>query len=100
MDDGVIRLSIPKQLKLYLKEKYSIDDNYLYLKIKRFSDINNIKQIEFIPLKNGKYQVICIYEIPDTKSLENNGNYLSIDIGIKNLLTCYDNNSYFATNIM
>ena len=91
MDDGVIRLSIPKQLKLYLKEKYSIDDSYLYLKIKRFSDINNIKQIEFIPLKNGKYQVICIYEIPDTKSLENNGNYLSIDIGIKNLLTCYDN---------
>lgn len=91
VDDTTLRFSIPKQLKSYLKEEYFIDDNYFFLKINRFSDINNIKQIEFIPLKNGRYEVICIYEVDDIEKLPNNNNYLSIDIGVKNLLTCYDN---------
>lgn len=86
-----IRFSIPKQLKAYLKDKYNINDDYFFLKTKRFSNITNIKQIEFIPLKNGKYEVILIYEIDDVAKLADNGNYLSIDIGINNLFTAYDN---------
>ncbi len=91
LEDGSIRFSIPKQLKVYLKEKHNINDAYFFLKTKRFSNINNIKQIKFIPLKDGKYEVILIYEIKDVEKLINNGNFLSIDIGVKNLLTCYDN---------
>jgi len=90
-DNGAFRFSIPKQLKLYLKDKYAIDDNYFFLKTKRFSDIKNIKQIEFIPLSKEKYEVIFIYEVEDVSILPDNGNYLSIDIGIKNLFTGYDN---------
>lgn len=90
LEDGSIKFSMSKQLKAYLKDKFNIDDAYFYLKIKRFSNINNIKQIEFIPLKNNKYEVIVIYEIENSKELSDNGNYLSIDLGINNLFTCYD----------
>lgn len=91
-DDHTIRFSLPKQLKTYLKEQYAIDDNYLFLKIRHFSSIEGtIKQIEFKPLKGNKYEVCVVYEIPDVELKECNGRYLSIDIGIKNLFTCYNN---------
>lgn len=91
MDDGSIRFSISKQLKGYLKEKYGIDDDYFFLKTKRFLNIENIKQVQFTPLKDGSYEVFIIYEIKDVDKLLNNGKFLSIDIGVNNLLTCYDN---------
>lgn len=94
MEDGSIRLSLPKQLKTYLKSEHNIDDNFLFLKTKRFLDINAIKQIQLTPLNDNKYEVILIYEVEDTKKLVDNGNYLSIDLGIKNLLTCYDNKGH------
>ncbi|MFW5962478.1 MAG: RNA-guided endonuclease InsQ/TnpB family protein [bacterium] len=92
IEDGFFRLSLPKQLKVYLKEEYSIEDNYLYVKIPNFLQLNgDIKQIEFKPLKNGKYKVSVVVEIPDAKVKPDNGRYLSIDLGVNNLMTCYDN---------
>lgn len=87
-----INFSISKQQKEYLKNKYSFDSKYLCLKIKNFSTIKgNIKTIEFKPIENRKYEINVVYEIEDTPIKADNGNYLSIDIGISNLFTCYDN---------
>ena len=92
VSDDTIKFSISKQQKEYLKDKYDFDSKYLSLKIKYFSTIKgNIKTIEFKPLKNKKYQINVVYEIEDVALKDDNGNYLSIDIGISNLFTCYDN---------
>lgn len=85
----MIRLSIPAQLKGYLSEQ-GLDTKYINLKIESFSDIQTIKQIKIKNLKKSKYEIIVIYEINDAPKLEDNNHYLSIDIGVNNLLTCYD----------
>lgn len=91
IDDNTIRFSLSKQMKEYLLSN-DIDLKYLTLKIKDFSRVNGkIKTIEFKPLPNGKYQINIAYEIEDIPLLEDNSHYLSIDIGLKNLFTCYDN---------
>lgn len=92
VNDNTINFTISKQQKDYLKAKYSFNSKYLSLKINSFSTIKgNIKTIEFKPLKDKKYQINVVYEIEDIKLKEDNGKYLSIDIGISNLFTCYDN---------
>ena len=91
-ENGVIRLSIPKNLKGYLKEAYQINDNYLFLKNKLFKSIEKIKQLHIYPPENGKCEVIVVYEIEDTKMQVNNNHYLSVDLGLHNLMTCYDSN--------
>ena len=44
-----VRLSLPKQLKEYLKHAYDICDNYLYLENKIFQNTDVIKQIKIYP---------------------------------------------------
>ncbi|MCQ2511604.1 MAG: transposase [Lachnospiraceae bacterium] len=90
-DTGMIRLSLPKKLKAYMSETYEIDEKYLFLKNKIFQDIDNIKQIRmYPPQRDGRMDIIVIYEAADEPQLEDNGNYLSIDLGLHNLMTCYD----------
>ena len=92
IDDKTIQFSISKQQKEYLKSTYSFDSNYLTLKMESFSTIKGkIKTIEFKPLKESKYQINVVYEISDVELKEDNHHYLSIDIGLSNLFTCYDN---------
>lgn len=86
----LIRLSIPKQLKEYLKTNYNINDNYLFLKNMLFKSIDNIKQLRIYPPDNGRCQVIIVYEIEASKMQTDNNHYLSIDLGLHNLMTCYD----------
>ncbi|MBO5070876.1 MAG: transposase, partial [Roseburia sp.] len=88
-ENDSVRLTIPKQLKQYLKEQ-GVDANYLYLKTKRFSDIH-IRELQ-IKFGKGKYTAIAVYEEKDVPLLEENGHYLSIDLGIKNTMACYDSN--------
>lgn len=57
-EEGKIRLTIPKQLKTYLKSQ-EVDANYLYLKTKRFSDIH-IKEIQ-IKFDEKRYTAIAVY---------------------------------------
>ncbi|MFW6026301.1 MAG: RNA-guided endonuclease InsQ/TnpB family protein [Candidatus Woesearchaeota archaeon] len=92
--DGKFRLSLPKQLKTYLEEKHLIEDKYLYLEIPKFLNFNSvkIKMIEFKPLKDNTYKVSVIVETPDIECKKDNGKYLSIDPGVNNFMTCYDNN--------
>lgn len=86
-EEGRVRLTIPRQLKQYLKEN-GVDANYLYLKTRRFSDIH-IKELQ-IKFSEEKYTAIAVYEEADVPRQEENGHYLSIDPGIKNTMSCYD----------
>ena len=89
-ESEVVRLSIPKQLKGYLKEKYQINDNYLFLENKIFKNIEKIKQLHVYPPENERCEVIVVYEIAVAELQENNDHYLSVDLGLHNLMTCYD----------
>lgn len=85
--NGLIRLTIPKQLKEYLK-KLGNGANFIYLKAKPLSN-TIIRQLRVKLLGKGKLQLIAVYEkeLPDI--LEDNGRCLSIDLGIRNTFTCY-----------
>ena len=87
--DNKIRFSIPKSLKTHLKEKYQINNEFFYIKMKK--TFKKIKQIEFLYVNRNKYKVHVIYEEEITKLKDDNKHYISIDIGITNLLTVYDN---------
>ncbi len=88
--DDKIRFSIPKRLKEHLKDKYQIADEFFYIKLKK--SFKTIKQIEFCYVNKDKYKVYVIYEKDIKKQVEDNKHYISIDIGVKNLLSVYDNN--------
>ena len=92
-ENDTIRLSISKNLRKYMSETYQINDTFLYLKNRIFKDVDMIKQIRLYPPENGACEVIVVYEIPDMDILPDNGRYLSIDLGIHNLMTCYDSTS-------
>jgi len=90
--DRQFRFSLPRQLKSYLQERHAVCDNYLTMKIPGFSGVEGkAKQVEFWPMAGKRsYQVCIVYEIPDAEALEEDGRYLSIDLGLCNLLACYD----------
>ena len=51
-----------------------------------------IKQIKIYPPANdGTSRILVIYEVEDVLPEEHNGHYLSMDLGLHNLMTCYDN---------
>lgn len=85
-----VRLTISRQLREYMKNEYQIDIRFLNLENEIFKNIDMIKQIKIYPPKQGCCEIIVIYEIADTPEKEDNGHYLSIDLGLHNLLTCYD----------
>lgn len=91
LDNDTVRFSLSKQMKEYLSLE-GIDLKFLTLKINNFSKVNGtIKTIDFKKLVNDKYQINIAYQIDKVPLLEDNGHYLSIDIGLSNLFTCYDN---------
>ena len=87
-----VRFSIPKKLKEHLLNKYNMDDQYFYVKIKR--EFGAIKQIGFSYINKDCYKVFIIYEKLSANSRKDNGHYIGIDLGTKNLLTIYDNKGY------
>ena len=89
----LVRLSIPKQLKGYMAETYGIRENFLFLKNPIFKDTDTIKQIRIYPPENGRCEIIVIYETPDVVPLIDNGRYLSIDLGLHNLMTGYNSST-------
>lgn len=89
-NEDTLRFSIPKQLKTYLLEKYKIKNKFLYVKFKELPE-SNIKQVEFKPITNNEFDVSIVYDYDNLPPKEDNGRYLSIDVGVTNLLTCYDN---------
>jgi len=88
-----VRLSLPRQLKEYMRMQYDIHDNYIYAENRIFSGMDNIKQIHIYPPSGGACKVIAVYEIPDSEMKTDNGKYLSVDLGIHNLMTCYNSDT-------
>ena len=89
---NTIRFMTSKNEKKYLKENYDIDNNFFYITLDK--ELNNIKQIEIKYINEYKYDINVIYEIPNIDIKECNDRYISIDIGICNLATIYDNKGY------
>ena len=73
-----------------MAKEYGIYEDYLFLENEIFRSMDSIKQIKLYEPKDNIARVIVIYEIPEVKMLEDNGHYLSIDLGVKNPFTCYD----------
>ena len=84
------RLTLSKALKEYMASAYDIHEDYLYLKNQLFKGMDHIKQIKIYPPTNNMCNVIVIYEIDDVELLSDNGRHLSIDLGLHNLMTCFD----------
>lgn len=86
-----VRLSLPKKLKEHMAETYDIHENYLTIENRIFGDMDTIKQIRlYPPEKDGKCRAIAVYEVSAPEVLPDNGKYLSIDLGLHNLMTGYD----------
>ena len=86
-----VRLTLSRQLKEYMGSAYGVHENYLYLKNSIFKSMDMIKQIHLYPPEDdGKCKIIAVYEVPDVEMLPDNGHYLSVDLGLHNLMTCYD----------
>lgn len=86
-NNGMIRLTISKQLKEYLN-KLGNGANFIYLKARSLSN-TIIRQLRVKLLGKGKLQLIAVYERELPNIREDNGRYLSIDLGIRNTFTCY-----------
>ena len=52
--------------------------------------MDHIKQLRIYPPENGKCDLIVISEIEEPEQLSQNEHYLSVDLGLHNLMTCYD----------
>ncbi|WP_026485634.1 RNA-guided endonuclease InsQ/TnpB family protein [Caldanaerobius polysaccharolyticus] len=83
-----IRLSLSSQTKKYLKEKYSIESNYLWIDLPKNLLLNTVQEVEIVPkilYGHTTYFVHIIYkkEIPEIK-LERD-KLMGIDFGVKNL---------------
>lgn len=87
---SVVRLTLSKQLKEYMSSTFDINEEYLYLENKVFQSINQIKQLKLYLPRRNTLEVIIIYDIEDATPLPDNHHYLSIDLGLHNLMTCYD----------
>ena len=48
-----------------------------------------LNQVRIIPT-SGCYKIEVVYEKPEEQLVEPNNNYLSIDLGLNNLMACYD----------
>ena len=73
-----------------MEETYQIHENFLYLENKIFRGMDQIKQLRIYPPEKGNCKIIVVYEVPDQEELPQNGHELSIDLGLHNLMTCYD----------
>lgn len=87
-----VRLSIPKSLKEHMKKKYNINESYLFMKNSVFCDIDNIKEIRIYPPEEHRCRIIIVYEAEDIPFVPKQGHFLSIDLGVHNLFTCFDSN--------
>ena len=86
-----LRLSLPKDMKSYMEETYGIHEKFLYLENKIFRDMDHIKTAA--DLSAGKMEHVTLLlsmRLKSREQLSQNGHYLSVDLGLHNLMTCYD----------
>ena len=90
ISETTLRLTLPKALKQHMAERYDIHENNLFIENHLFGDMECIKQLKLYMPEDGIVRMIAIYEVPDIELLPDNGHYLSVDMGVHNLMTCYD----------
>lgn len=83
-----IRLSLSTQTKQYLKEKYGIESNYLWIDLPKNLSLNTVQEVEIVPKTSYGYTTYFIHiiykkQIPEVKPT--NEKTMSIDPGIRNL---------------
>ncbi len=87
---NTIRLSISKDLKNHLKEKFSFTDDYIYLHTSLDLEKLNILNIQIVPYKaygNITFRLNIIYE-KEVKDVKNQSNrVMAIDYGVSNFAT-------------
>ena len=87
-------ITLSKQQKSFLNTTHNLKEKCFTIEIPRFQNLSDIKQLCFYPRKNGTYQIIAVYEIPDVITIPDNSRYLSIDPGVNNLATCFDSDGF------
>jgi len=89
LDGNKIRLAIPKQLRGYLKEKFGFEDTYLNVDVPNHLQLKGekVKTLEFKPIRQGKYELIVVVEIPDIEEHVPSVKFMSLDFGINNFLS-------------
>lgn len=85
-----IYLSVSKHMKEYLYLKHGINEKYFVIDVPKEIK-GNLKIIEIIPKTKG-YTINIIVELPIIEKKEDNGTYMSIDMGVNNLITSYISN--------
>lgn len=88
--NGKVRLSLSKQTKQYLKEKYSIESDYLWISLPKNLSLSGVQEIVIKPHRIYGHTVYVMHIIyrksiePENTTQEN---IMAIDLGIRNLAT-------------
>lgn len=97
MDDLSIRFSLPFFVKKAVKDKFNVQIDYFYVKLKQ--KLVGIKSITLKHIRPGVFSISVSYEINEPIYKKDNGRHIGIDLGVKNLFAVYDNNgSSFIIN--
>ena len=86
--DGYVHIGLSK----VFKEKYQPKIKELVFKLPKHIKVDKLQEVRIIPVFNGMefdIEFVCKKEI-EPLSMDKN-NYLSIDMGLDNLVTCYSN---------
>lgn len=93
--DNKLRLSLSKQTKTYLKGKYSIESNYLWIDLPKNLSLGRVQEIEIKPHRiygHTIYIMHIIYKKDVTPLKLDSNKIMAIDLGVANLATCVAEN--------
>jgi IS605 OrfB family transposase len=89
-----VRLSLPSYLKKELKNS-KLTDGYIYTSIpKNIVNKSDIQEVHLIPNEKGsKFHLAFIYKKKENVSPKSKDSYLSIDLGVDNIVSIFNSNS-------
>ncbi|HEY8542280.1 MAG TPA: transposase, partial [Pseudothermotoga sp.] len=90
-----IRLSLSKHTKQYLKDKYSIESDYLWIDLPKNLSLNGVQEVEIVPhaiYGHITYVIHIIYRKEINQTNKSGQNIMAIDFGVSNLATIVTNN--------
>jgi len=81
---------LSKQTKTYLKEKHSIEPNYLWIDLPKNLSFSRVQEIEIKP--HTIYVMHIVYKKEITTIKLNSNKIMAVDLGVTNLATCVAEN--------
>jgi len=90
--DNMLRLSLSKQTRQYLKEKHGIEFKYLWVELPKALPLDaiQIKEVEIVPhdIYGQRFYVLhLIYKKKVNPVIQSDDKVMAIDLGVKNLAT-------------